>query len=214
MLLLALAGGQPQRSRQRKIDRCAQDGAYFYGWDDDFNKPVQIERDGVAVRIDRPSAKTPYAAALTFSREGHELTERDENFEGAEGWLTVSQGRAFALTWNLNASVTSTELFTVGDSGEIIADKSLISSAEQIFQRDAKRVCANPGVNTTAVKWIDKDHLLLAVNAWSSGFCFSNFTEGFIVDVAASSISRKLTERELLNLPAVCTWNLVPVKRH
>jgi hypothetical protein len=64
-----------------------------------------------------------------------------------------------------------------------------------------------------AVKWRDRDHLLIAINAWSSGFCYSNFTEGFIIDVSAQRISRKLTERELLNLPAICTWNIVPVKR-
>jgi len=215
LLLLALDGGQQlQRSTQRMIDRCAQDGGYFYAWEDDLTKPVQVERDGVTVRIDRPNVKNQNEAVFTFSREAHQFIERENDFEGAEGWLTVSESGAFAVTWNLNASVTSTELFTIEGDGEIVADKMMISSAERIFQKDAKRFCANPGVNTTAVKWMDKDHLLVAINAWSSGFCYSNFTEGFIIDVTANRISRKLTERELLDLPAVCTWNIVPIKQH
>ena len=68
------------------------------------------------------------------------------------------------------------------------------------------------GANTTAIKWIDDDHLLLAIDAWSSGFCSSNYTEGFILSMSKREVARKLSERELINLPAVCTWNLVPVK--
>jgi len=83
-----------------------------------------------------------------------------------------------------------------------------------MFNIDAKRICKTPGANTTAIKWIDEDHLLLSINAWSSGFCYSNFTDGFILSLSKREIVRKLSERELINLPAVCTWNLVPVEPH
>ena len=100
----------------------------------------------------------------------------------------------------------------VSDGG-IIEDKALIQLAENKFVADAKRVCKNPGINTTAVKWLDDDHLLLAINAWSSGFCYSNFTEGFILSVSKHDIDKKISEQQLIDLPAVCTWNLVVGKQ-
>ncbi|MBV8116106.1 MAG: hypothetical protein JO300_15290 [Silvibacterium sp.] len=99
-------------------------------------------------------------------------------------------------------------------NGGIIGDTELITLAEKMFNIDAKRICKTPGANTTAIKWIDEDHLLLSINAWSSGFCYSNFTEGFILSLSKREIVRKVSERELINLPAVCTWNLVPVEPH
>ncbi len=197
---------------QRSIDRCAQDGAYFYAMNDDPAQPVQVERDGVAIRIERPDSHSA-DATVSFSRENHVLIQKQKDFEAAQGWLVVSPSGAFATTWNVNASSAETQLFRMTSSG-IIEDMELIPLAEKTFAIDAKRICMTPGVNTTAIKWIDDDHLLLSINAWSSGFCYSNFTEGFILSLSKRDIDRKLSERELINLPVVCTWNLVPVERH
>jgi hypothetical protein len=196
--------------QQRSIDWCAQDGAYFYAINDDPAQPVQVERDGVAIRIEHPHTKSA-DATVTFSKGSLVLVQRKEDFEAAEGWLTVSGG-AFATTWKVNASSAETQLFRVTSGAGIIEDTELIPSAERTFAIDAKRFCKTPGMNTTAIKWIDDDHLLLSINAWGTGFCYSNFTEGFILSLSKRDIDRKLSERELVSLPAVCTWNLVPVK--
>jgi len=196
---------------QRIIDRCAQDGAYFYAMNDDASQPVQAERDGVAIRIEHPDSES-LDAVITFRKGKRTLMQKHKDFEAALGWLTVSPSGGFATTWKDNASDAESQLFRVTPEGEIIEDTSLISLAEKTFTLDAKRICKSPGVNTTAIKWIDDDHLLLAINAWSSGFCYSNFTEGFILSVSKHEIEKKLPERELINLPAVCTWNVVPIK--
>ncbi len=198
---------------QRSIDRCAQDGDYFYAMNDDLSQPVQVERNGVAIRIEHPDPKS-VDALVSFSNGKHSLVQKTKDFEAAQGWLTVSATGAFATTWQENASSAESQLFRVTPTGEIIEDTELIPLAERAFAADAKRVCKTPGANTTAIKWIDEDHLLLAINAWSSGFCYSNFTEGFIVWLSKHEIEKNLSERELINLPPVCTWNLVPVKQH
>ena|ERR1035441_4866561 len=196
---------------QRSIDWCAQDGAYFYAMNDDPGQPVQVERDGVAVRIEHPDSKSA-DTTVSFSKGNRVLVQKQKDFEAALGWLTVSPSGAFATTWKMNASSAETQLFRVTSSGGIMEDTDLIPLAEKTFNIDAKLICRTPGANTTAIKWIDDDHLLLSINAWSSGFCYSNFTEGFILSLSKREIDRKLSERELINLPAVCTWNLVPVK--
>ena len=196
---------------QRSIDRCAQDGAYFYVMSDDPAQPVQVERDGVAIRIEHPDSKSA-DATVSFSKANRVLVQKHKDFEAALGWLAVSPTGAFATTWKVNASSAETQLFRVTSNGGIIEDTELIPLAEKTFTTDAKRICKTPGVNSTAIKWIDDDHMLLAIDAWSSGFCSSNFTEGFILSLSKREIARKLSERELINLPAVCTWNLVLVK--
>jgi hypothetical protein len=196
---------------QRSIDRCAQDGADFYAMSDDPAQPVQAERDGVTIRIEHPDSKSA-DATVSFSKGNGVLVQKQKDFEAALGWLTVSPSGAFATTWKMNASDAETQLFRVTSDGEIIEDKELIRLAEKTFTIDAKRICKTPGANTTAIKWIDDDHLLLAIDAWSSFTCSSDFTEGFILSMSKREINRKLSDRELINLPAVCTWNLVPVK--
>jgi hypothetical protein len=190
------------------IDRCAQDGLYFYAENDDPKIPIQAERDGVTVRIEHPDPKG-VDAVVAFSREGHRLVQNRKDFEAAQGWVTVSEAGAFAATWNYNASSSDAQLFLITSTGEIVEDTELIPRAERQFKLDAKRHCRNPGLNTQAVKWIDGTHLLISVNAWASGFCYSNFTEGFVLDVPARRIQRKLTKGQLINLPAICTWNIV-----
>ncbi|MFZ1087386.1 MAG: hypothetical protein WAN35_20675 [Terracidiphilus sp.] len=180
---------------------------------DDPGKPVQVERDGVAIRIKRPNSKST-SAILTFSKGNHVLVQKHKYFEAALGWLVVSPSGSFATTWKVNASSAETQLFRVTPDGGIVEDTELIQLAENTFSTDAKRICKTPGVNTTAIKWIDDDHLLLSIDAWASGVCFSDFTEGFILSLSKREIERKLSEMELINLPAVCTWNLVPVKSH
>ncbi|MGA2252041.1 hypothetical protein [Terracidiphilus sp.] len=196
---------------QRSIDRCAQDGAWFYAMNDDPGQPIQVERDGVTIRIERPDSKSA-DAVLNFSKGNHVLVQKHKDFEAAQGWLAVSSSGAFATTWKENASSAESQLFRVTSDSEIVEDTELIPLAEKTFAVDARRICKTPAANTTAIKWIDKDHLLLSINAWSSGFCYSNFTEGFILSLPKREIERKLPESELINLPAVCTWNLVPVK--
>jgi hypothetical protein len=198
---------------KRMIDRCAQDGAWFYASNDKLSAPIVVERDGIILRLDRPNPKNA-DAVITVSDATHVLVQKQKDFDEAYGWLTVLSDRAFALTWNFNASATSTQLFRLMPNGGIVEDTELIPRAERMFTADAKRYCGNPGRNTTAIKWIDKDHLLLSIDAWASGFCESNFTEGFILDVSSHTIQRKLSDHELIDLPAVCTWNVVPIRKH
>jgi hypothetical protein len=195
----------------RTIDRCAQDGLYFYAVDDDPIKPITVERSGVTVRVERHDAESA-EAVISFERDGRTLVQKQKDFEAAQGWLTVSSVGTFATTWNENASSAMTQLFRIAPSGAIVEDKTLIQLAEHRFVTDAKRVCKTPGTNTTAIKWLDDDHLLIAINAWASGFCYSNFTEGFVLSTSKNEIDKKLTEQQLINLPYVCTWNLGPAK--
>lgn len=198
---------------ERIIDLCAQDGAWFYVINDDPGQPMQVHRDGVTIRIEPPDPKSS-DALITFSRGKHTLVQKHKDFEAGHGWLTVSRTGGFATTWKDNASDAESQLFRVTHDGEIIEDKALIPLAEKTFITDAKRICKSPGINTTAIKWIDDDHLLLAINAWSSFSCQSNFTEGFILSSSSHAIDKKLAEPELINLPAICTWNVVPIKKH
>lgn len=198
---------------QRSIDRCAQDGVYFYAMNDDPARPVQIERDGVTIRIEHPDSKSA-DVKVSFWKRSRILVQKHQDFEAAQGWLTVSPTGAFATTWQENASSAETQLFRETSDGGIREDTKLIPLAEKTFNIDAEQICKTPGVNTTAIKWIDDDRLLLSINAWSSGFCNSNFTEGFILSLSKQKIVRKLSEEELINLPAVCTWNLVPIEPH
>jgi hypothetical protein len=198
---------------RRMIDRCAQDGLYFDAQNDDPSAPIEVGSDGITVRIEHPDPKG-VDAVIAFSREGHKLIQNHKDFEAAGGWLTVSGGGTFAATWNYNASSSDAQLFRITSAGDIVEDKELIPMAEHQFTSDAKRHCGSPGLNTQAIKWIDESHLLISVNAWSSGFCYSNFTEGFVLDVPARKIQRKLTEEQLINLPAVCTWNIVSQGKH
>lgn len=194
----------------RTINRCAQDGVFFYAYSlAGSSKSIQVERDGVTIRIERPNDED---AVITFQRGDKKLTQKVKDFDASYGWITISENGGFALTWNFNASAASTQLFGIDSNGQIIENNKLLSVAEHAFTRDAMRFCKNPGTNSIAVKWLDKDHLLVSINAWLDGFCTSNFTEGFVLAVPQNMIQRKLTEAELIDLPAVCTWNVVPVK--
>lgn len=198
------------RSARRTIDRCAQDGTLFYGIDVSTDrsqryKPVELSRDGVTIKIDY----APKETHLDLEHNGHVHSIAVKDLEPALGFLTVG-ATGFALSSSDNAHDWSTQLFVFGPNGEIIENSSLITSAESRFLRDAKRYCRNPGIETSAIKWIDDKHLLIAIDAWGDGECTSNFTEGFVLNVAANRIERQLTNRELINLPAVCTWNVVP----
>jgi len=207
LIMLCLpAGGQTPK---RMIDRCAQDGRSF--WTPEDGETVAIDWAGVGVRIG-PGLRSSGNVVLSFMHEGHKLTQKQDGFSAFSGWLVVSPS-AFAVTWNLNASAAYTQIFNLSPAGDITENTALVRTAEKEFVADARRFCRDPGVNTIAIKWIDNDQLLLSINAWRSGACYSNFTEGFILKVAASSIERKLTERELINLPAVCTWNVVPISK-
>jgi hypothetical protein len=150
---------------------------------DDPAQPVQVERDGVAIRIEHPDPKSA-DATVTFSKGDRVLVQKHKDFEPAQGWLVVSPTGAFATTWQENASSAETQLFRVTSNGGIIEDVELIPLAEKTFTIDAKRICKTPAANTTAITWIDDDHLLLSINAWSSGFCYSNFTEGLILSLS------------------------------
>jgi hypothetical protein len=198
---------------ERTISWCAEDGTFFYAINDDSAQPVRVELDGVAIQIEHLNAKSTNAT-VSFSEGGHVLVQKKKDFEAAPSWLTVSASRAFAVTWKENASSAETQLFRPASNGEIVEDTELIPLAEKAFTIDAKRICKEPGLNTSAIKWIDDDHLLLAIDAWSSGFCSSNFTEGFVLSLSKRQIDRKLSEKELIDLPAVCTWNVVPVNNH
>lgn len=198
---------------KRTIDRCAQDGAWFYASQSNPSAPISVERDGISLRIDHPNPKGA-EVVVTLSHGSHVLVQKQKDFDPGYGWLTVSQNRAFALTWNVSASAASTQLFSLSPRGTLIEDIEMIPLAEQMFIVDARHACANPGLNTTAIKWLDPDHLLLSINAWAAGFCESNFTEGFILDVPSHAIQQKLAERELLDFPAVCTLNVVPARKH
>jgi hypothetical protein len=202
-----------QTSPQRTIDRCAQDGAWFYASQSNPGAPISVEREGISLRIEHPGSKGA-EAVVSLTHGSHVLVQKPKDLDQAYGWLTVSQNHAFALTWNVSASATSTQLFALSSRGTIIEDIEMIPLAEQTFIVDARHSCANPGLNTTAIKWLDSDHLLLSINAWAPGFCESNFTEGFILEIPSHAIQRKLSEGELLDLPAVCTLNVVPVRKH
>ena len=160
---------------------------------DDPAQPVQVERDGVAIRIEHPDPKSA-DATVSFSRANRVLVQKHKAFEAALGWLAVSPTGTFATTWKVNASSAETQLFRVTSYGGIIEDRELIGRAEKTFTIDAKRICKAPGVNTTAIKWIDDDHLLLAIDAWSSFICSSEFTEGFILSMSKREITRKLSK--------------------
>ena len=203
MVLCLPAIGQGPK---RMIDRCAQDGRNF--WIPADGKTT-IDWDGIGLSIEA-DPKGDGLATLRFSHEGHELAQKVKSFEAARGWLVVSPS-AFAVTWNINVSAAYTQIFGISPAGEIAENTELIRLAKKTFVADAKQFCRDPGANAIAIKWIDDDRLLLSIDAWSSGFCNSNFTEGFILKVAANRIERKLSERELINLPAVCTWNVVPL---
>lgn len=202
-----------QTTPKRTIDRCAQDGAWFYASPANPSVPVSVERDGISLRIERSTPKSA-EVVVSIAHGSHVLVQKQKESDLGFAWLTVSQHNAFALTWNTSAYAASTQLFSLTPRGNIIEDIQTLPLAEQTFIADAKHSCANPGLNTTAIKWLDNDHLLLSINAWAPGFCESDFTEGFVLDVPSHSIQRKLSERELIDLPEVCTWNLVPVHKH
>jgi hypothetical protein len=212
-----------QQTHARTIDLCAQDGTTFPPSNAILYPgkavPVAVlglgEPTDIHLSLSFPSNGDD-DGRLTFIRSGKALlTTTLEGFEGPYGWVpSGAKGRYIALSWGGNAYVRSTKLFEVAPDGAITENKVLIPRIERQFTTDAHRICRNPGLNTLAIKWIDDDHLLVSINAWASGFCSSNFTEGFILQMSNHSVERKLTEHALINLPAVCTWNLVPVARH
>jgi hypothetical protein len=203
----------PARSTRRTIDRCAQDGTFFYGIDDSSSspgnrpqpKPVIVSRNGVTVKINY----SPNETRLSLAHAGHMRSVTVKDIEPTLTFLTVGTA-GFALSTSDNAHDWSTQLFLYDSNSDILPDTSLVSTAENSFRRDASRYCRNPGQETSAIKWIDGSHLLLAIDAWVDGFCSSTFTEGFILDVRAKRIKRKLSEQELVNLPTVCTSKVVP----
>ena len=84
---------------QRSIDRCAQDGAYFYAMSDDPTRPVQVERDGVAIRIEHPDPCLLYTSILSFIAETREYAagalrtgDRPDGREIADHLESVAKG--------------------------------------------------------------------------------------------------------------------------
>lgn len=207
-VLLTTACMGAQHPPSRTIDRCAQDGLYFYPFDyNDLEKTVDVSLFDVGITVEHKKND----AVITYSVKGHQHVDKIKDFAVEHAWLTVSRKNRFAVTWNESASASDAQLFEVTAQGDIVEDSNLMSQVERAFQVDARRVCKTPGSNAVAVKWIDDDRLLMSENAWASGMCYSNFTEGFVVNFATHKAERKLTERQMIDLPAVCTRNLVPV---
>ncbi len=225
MRLLSLAVGlllavtHPSKSQigtNRTIDLCAQDGHKIEIGDlwEGKASAIPAGQVGELVLTLRHTKKDSADSVLAFARADKIMYESTlADFEGAYGWLTTSQDTShFAVSWKGNATVSSTKLFTVETNGNVSEDAPLVAKVEHRFEFDARRVCSEPGINLQAIKWIDADHLLLAANSWDSFTCHANFDEGFILEPAKHTIQRVLSGRELINLPAVCTWNLVPVE--
>lgn len=209
--------GATQSTPNRMIDLCAQDG-YKVEIDDLWSGKSSIVSAGHVGDIDlrvRQVEKDSADDILAFSRHGKLIYQTPlEAFEGPYGWLTVSEdGKHFAFSWKSNATVSRTKIFAAETNGTISEDRALIAKLLVGFVADARHACSDPAVNLQAIKWIDRDHLLLAANSWSSLTCQTNFDEGFIVQPDKHLIEKRLSGKELINLPAVCTWNIVPLKR-
>src|ERR1700712_3520381 len=70
---------------RRSINRCAQDGAWFYAMSGDPAQTVQVERDGVAIQINRSDTKS-VDATISFSERNQVLVQKHKDFEAAQGW--------------------------------------------------------------------------------------------------------------------------------
>ena len=212
--LLTITPVLAQGRQHRMIDLCAQDGYKIEIFDLWMHHQTSVSAGRVGdLDMHLQSIKRDSAdAILIFSREGkvvHQTTLKD--FGGPYGWLTVSDdSKHFAVSWKSNATVSATKVFSVKSDGKLSEDGELIAKVQQQFLSDAHRACTDPAVNLQAIKWIDGEHLLLAANSWNSLASPINFYEGFILDPAKHLVQRRLTEHQLLNLPAVCTWNIVP----
>ncbi len=130
--------------------------------------------------------------------------------------MPISDNRKnFAITWSNGGAAGgwSTQVFETLPDGTIVERKALITSVEKNFM--ARHNCAARGDNFEAVRWMDNDHLLIAASVYGTGDCGSSagYTEGYLVRLSTGAIERRMSEHELLNLPAVCTWNDVPILR-
>ena len=216
LLLAATNPSGSQIGQNRTIDLCAQDGHKIEIGDlwEGKASVIPAGQVGDLVLTLRHTKKGSADSVLTFVRGDKVIYETTlADFEGPYGWLTSSQDTLhFAVSWKANATVSSTKLFTVEADGSVSEDAPLISKVEHRFESDAHRVCSDPAINLQAIKWIDADHLLLAANSWGSFTCHANFDEGFILEPTKHTIQRVLDGGKLINLPAVCTWNLVPAE--
>ncbi len=126
------------------------------------------------------------------------------------GWLPISPDRkAFAITWSNGGAAGgwNTRIFSVDSQGEIIEKPPLMLMVERDFS--SRHNCRTRGDNYQAVRWMDNDHLLVAASVYGTSDCGKQmgYTEGYLINSSTDKIERRLTERQLLDMPMVCTWN-------
>ena len=150
-------------------------------------------------------------AIFTFTRAGKLVqTISISDFDNPNGWLAISSNRKrFAITWSNGGAAGgwSTRVFHVTSQGDILEDAGLVRSVIEDFS--VRHNCKTRGGNFETVRWMDDDHLLISAEVYPTSDCGSEmgYTEGYLLQLSTQKIVRRLTERELLDLPEICTWN-------
>ncbi len=205
----------PQTNETRSVARCAFDGVEFGLYD--------APRSAFVAMIDDLKVTARYLphsedhAIFIFTRAGKLVrTVSISDLGNPNGWLAISSNRRrFAITWS-NAGASggwNTRVFHVTPQGDILEDTGIVHAVIEDFS--ARHSCKTRDDNFETVRWMDDDHLLISAGVYPTSDCGRemDYTEGYLLQLSTQQIERRLTYKQLLNLPGICTWNNYPPSR-
>ncbi len=151
-------------------------------------------------------------AVLTFLRGDQSIFEKQlPELVNPNGWLGYSDDvRSIAINSSDGGAAGgwSVALLRVDNTGAIQDLSSVMQKVEKHFS--SRHSCKTRGDNFEAMQWRSNTELLISASVYGTSDCGKDmgYTEGYILDVQSSRIVHHLSEREMLSLPYVCTYNV------
>jgi hypothetical protein len=212
VVLGAISGtGVGLEGRPRAITQCSWGGHAFSLYD--YPQSTTIGHYGDLKITGRMwSGSADSGAVFTFSRSGHAVFQKRVNdLFNPNGWIGVSDD---AMSFVLNTSNGgaaggwSVSIFRVEKDGRVHDLSPLIQSVEKDFS--SRHYCKTRGNNYEAMQWRKNDELLIAASVYGTSDCGADmgFTEGYLLQVTTGKILSRMSEKEMLELPYVCTYNV------
>lgn len=213
MLMLIVIGPYSEAGghhRPRVIAQCSWDGNTFSLYD-----APQVTSIGVydSITIDAQMLDSNAGGAIFIIKRSGNVIFRKEvsDMENPNGWLGVSDDlHSFAInTSNAGAAGGwSIAILRLREDGTIADLSNSVQAVEKDFS--ARHSCETRGNNYEAIQWRSKDQLLISASVYPTSDCGKEmgYTEGYVLDVTTGKIITRMSEREMLNLPYICAYNV------
>lgn len=203
------SSGVEPKERPRVITQCSWGGVTFSLYDSPRSSTVG-SYDTLKI-TGRMLSGDGQGAMFTFWNSGRAIfRKRIVDMYNQNGWLGISNdSRSFALNTSNGGAAGGWSVSILKFENGTVRDLSdSMRSVEKDFS--ARHFCKARGNNYEAIQWRKNDQLLVSASVYGTSDCGQEmgYTEGYVLEVTTGRIVEHLSEKEMLDLPYVCTYNV------